>query len=495
MLVPLQRRRADIPLLLAAVFAFLWAVARAKVQSVTMDEADTYLSFVSRAAPFQWYPFPNNHILNSALMRMFTLIFGTSHLTIRLPALIGAAIYIGICLYVCAILPASLALRLPLFLCLVYNPFVFDFLVAARGYSMSAGLLLCAAIVPVAGRRHDASPTKLMAACSLLAAFSFTANFSFAFANLAVLALTFLWLCRQGGFSWRLVAAAIVPGALVVIMIPLPSILHWPREQLYAGAMSLRQTLRSVIHWSLYELNPEVANPLMLQVMRRVENRLFPALGLVVAWRLAVLFANWRKLNETRTGWLTRLGAVLGGAAALATAMHWIAFHLFGLLMPLDRTALFYVPLCTLAVGMMAAIPIGSWMGRASYYACVSALSLLALHFVLSMRLTYFGEWRYDADMKSVYDALTGYAHDYCVDRAASDWIYTNSLNFYRKLSGSEGLAEFPGGTVLPQDQAVYVLHASLDAKFIETQKLAIVYRGESTDAVIAVRPGLARCR
>jgi hypothetical protein len=69
-----HRRRIDIPLALAAVFAMLWAVARASVQSITMDEADTYLSFVGRPAPFHWWPFPNNHILNSALMRMFSLI-------------------------------------------------------------------------------------------------------------------------------------------------------------------------------------------------------------------------------------------------------------------------------------------------------------------------------------------------------------------------------------------------------------------------------------
>ena len=360
---------------------------------------------------------------------------------------------------------------------------------------MSAGLLLCAAVVPVAGEMRGGSPIKLMAAGSVLAAASFTANFAFAFANAAVLGLAFVWMSRRAGFSWSLLAAATVPGALVVIALPLPVIMHFPREQLYAGAMSLRETLRSVIHWSLYELNPEVANSVMLQVMRRVEGRLFPALGLIAAWRLAVLIGNRGKLAEERTKWLTGLGAVLAGGAALTTALHWTAFHLFGLLLPLDRTALFYVPLCTLAVGAMAAIPIGSWMGRASHYACVAVLSLLALHFALSMRLTYFGEWRYDADMKSVYQALADYAHDYCIDRAASNWVYTDSLNFYRTVSGQHALGEFPPGVALPQDAAIYVLHANVDRKFIEAQKLTVIYRGETTDAVIAARPGLERCR
>jgi len=36
-----HRRHIDLPLALAAVFAMLWAVARASVQSIAMDEADT----------------------------------------------------------------------------------------------------------------------------------------------------------------------------------------------------------------------------------------------------------------------------------------------------------------------------------------------------------------------------------------------------------------------------------------------------------------------
>src|SRR5271156_4555231 len=220
-----HRRRIDLPLAVAAVFAMLWAVARASVQSVTMDEADTYLSFVGRPAPFHWWSFPNNHILNSALMRMFTLIFGVSHLTVRLPALIGGVIYIGACWYFCVLLPARFALRFPLFLCLVYNPFVFDFLVAARGYSWAMALLLCVVAVPAAGLLGKASPVKLCAGCSALAALSFTSNFSFAFADFGVLLMVLLWIGRERGFSLSLFAAGIVPGALVIVMLPLPILL------------------------------------------------------------------------------------------------------------------------------------------------------------------------------------------------------------------------------------------------------------------------------
>src|SRR5260370_12200281 len=78
-----------------AIFALLWAVARACVQSITIDEADTYLVWVARHDPSHWEAASNNHVLNSLLMRLFTSVFGVSHLSVRAPALLGAAIYIA----------------------------------------------------------------------------------------------------------------------------------------------------------------------------------------------------------------------------------------------------------------------------------------------------------------------------------------------------------------------------------------------------------------
>ena len=96
-------RRSVSQLLLpgTALFAFVWAVARACVQSITIDEADTYLAWVARPNPSHWEAASNNHVLNSLLMRLFTSVFGVSHLTVRAPALLGAAIYIAAIYLLC----------------------------------------------------------------------------------------------------------------------------------------------------------------------------------------------------------------------------------------------------------------------------------------------------------------------------------------------------------------------------------------------------------
>jgi len=81
------------PLLISTgACAFLWIVARACVQSLTIDESDTFLAYVVRANLSDWEASSNNHVLNSLLMRLFVMVFGASPFTIRLPALIGAAV-------------------------------------------------------------------------------------------------------------------------------------------------------------------------------------------------------------------------------------------------------------------------------------------------------------------------------------------------------------------------------------------------------------------
>src|ERR1700759_2158647 len=85
-------------LTIAAAFAAMCLVViRAHVQNITFDEADTYLTFVQPSWQSHFWANANNHVLNSLLMRIFTVAFGVSNLTIRLPALIGAALYISAC--------------------------------------------------------------------------------------------------------------------------------------------------------------------------------------------------------------------------------------------------------------------------------------------------------------------------------------------------------------------------------------------------------------
>src|SRR5262245_23295965 len=110
--------KADFALLAAAGFAVAWVVARASIQSVTLDEAESYLTFVKTDWPAHWYPSSGNHVLNTILIRILTNLFGLSDLTLRAPALLGAAAYIASAYGLCVWISSERLIRRPLFVCL-----------------------------------------------------------------------------------------------------------------------------------------------------------------------------------------------------------------------------------------------------------------------------------------------------------------------------------------------------------------------------------------
>ena len=78
---------------LGVAFLLAIVVARAHLQSITIDEATTYDMWIRPSAPDYWHAASNNHILNSILIRLATALFGLSHLTMRSGALVGALLY------------------------------------------------------------------------------------------------------------------------------------------------------------------------------------------------------------------------------------------------------------------------------------------------------------------------------------------------------------------------------------------------------------------
>lgn len=187
------RLRAQLPFLLAGLFAMGWIVTRALIQSITIDEADTYVYFASGKIHNQWTPHSNNHVLNTVLIHLFTSLFGLNNFAMRLPAMIGAAFYITSAYRLCTLITARLALAWPLFVCLILNPFIMDYLVAARGYSLALGFLMTALLLVCRLFISDGfSEPAIYRQCAYISAclgISFTANFSFAFVDIYTFAL------------------------------------------------------------------------------------------------------------------------------------------------------------------------------------------------------------------------------------------------------------------------------------------------------------------
>ena len=505
-------RRYPVLLIGTAVFGLCWAVARAAVQSITIDEADTYLSFVATGLPF--WPSSNNHVLNSWLMGLTTTVFGLSPITVRLPALLGAAFFICAAFYLCVLITSSRLLRWALFVCLVYNPFVFDFLVAARGYSLALAFLAWAVAIPAGLLQREAEPgTRSLlwtcAASSICAGLAFAANFSVAFAAAGLLAMISLWICRRSSRSrafrkvqWaNFLAACIIPGLLLAALLCARTILAFPKSQLFYGAQSLGETFKSLIGPTLFELNPHLLNSRLYAVVAPRRNLLLPVLGAALLFQLVVVYHSRRMLRGPAIAWRFQFAAVLTAGTMFALGVHWAGFHWFGLLLPKDRSGLYIVLAVTLTAGLLAAVCAPTKLGRISQRALLVMLCVMAGYFILCLRLTYFREWRYGADVNRVYTVVANYTHSSGIGDIPSHWFYAASLNFYRKLAKDETIAEFRRMTsnpivakvqhmsLYPDGKPLYILYYPEDQGFIEKSGLRVVYHGEISDIVVAVRP------
>ena len=477
-------------LILAALFAVTWAVARARTQALTVDETDTYFWFVAKSSDFLWYPFPNNHLLNTLLMWASTHALGASSLTLRLPALLGGALYIAICYFLCRNITNRFTLQFPIFICLVFNPFIMDFMSTARGYSLANAFLVGAIAVPVWHRRADGP--SLLTSCglaSLALGLSFSANFSFAFADLAVFFAITAWAVRrrEEDSLARILSFCILPGlGLALILCGYP-ITHWPRKELWYGTHSLNETVRGLAEASLHQLNPRVRTlwPTAADSLRRL---LLPVLAIVCALQLAAAALDGAWLRETKARWLGKLTAALAAMVTVTLLLHWLAFRFDNLPLPKTRTGIFLIPLCTLIAAAVAASPAGSAISRWLRAGTRTGMVILACYFLLCLRAGYFEEYDWDADLKDVYSVLARLNHTYNLEEVAAISMYYSPLDFYRISSKRETFTEFLEVGTPPAGKSIYVLRWPFYQAFMEQEKLRMIYHGRTTEVVVAVR-------
>lgn len=491
-------REHAVILCLAAIAAAL-IITRACLQSITIDEALSYLWFASRQYSFtQWFPHSANHVLNSLLMRFVTSIFGINELAVRTPALLGGIIYIASAVYLALLLTDRKFLQWTLFACLVFSPFVLDYLIAARGYGLAIGFYLAALAFianAIVGRdRHDEAAIR--GACvwvSALLALSFSANFSFGIANAVTMLFFFTWGAMEprvsGHQRYARAAACFAPGIAIAFLLAGSVVLDWPKGQLYFGSKSLAEMWSGLRDAYFEPLNRDMINPLLIGWLSPFKSVLPWAFAFTT---LLVLASNevtrWRRMFVPDG--LLSFVRLLVGIAVSTLVVHWALFRTVRLPLPKDRTALFFVPLLILALGAGVALRFGSAAKDMTRTWGAGVLVAVALYSAGCLRLGYFKEWIFDADTKQLY-WLAIDLHNRCgVSDFAIDWRYHASLNFYREAYNNFSIKEFAESRSdqLPPNKSAYVIYLSTTGEFIKQQGLRVIYHDDQSGSAVAIR-------
>lgn len=406
-------------LLVASAALFAATVYRAATYPFTHDESLTYGIFTSQP---QWGSGPNNHLLNTLLMRGCAALFGTSELSLRLPNVLALLVYLAFAILLLERFGHPLT-RLAGFVLLALNPFVLDFFTVARGYGLALAFLVAALYFFMRG--HDGSAPWLYA---VLVAGAVSVTASYAFVNAFVpLAAGVLWLLMRRGMMREAVLAGAATGTFL-LLVGLEVLRLGQSGLLFFGGRSgfVADTLLSLVRCTLY--GPARAEPVVVAIV------------LAGYGTLLVLAA----VHGRRAPLFFLLLVILSGSVVLPVVEN----ALFGTRYPVERAALYYVPL--FAVTLLAA-----FRGRVAIAVSAAIVVAGGWNFVRTFDVHTNFTWAYDAHNREVLEIVDRDRGGRRV-RLGSSWMLEPSLNHYRFTRSYAWLAPLTRDPVTGREDYVY---------------------------------------
>ena len=422
------RTRLWILLVLCSCALFAYSSVRAYRLSFTHDESISYRIVLGELF---WKDTANHHPLNTKLMGRMSRWLGSREWQLRLPNVVAHMLYLVFGLLLLAQLKETTSILLG-FALLNFNPFLLDFFGLARGYGLALGLSMSALFL----LRQAWAQKKLIGRTALLllsltcASLADLANFTWLNFHLPLVAASLIVLFDGTRFPMKvnratLVCAAVITGANAWFIRNLARRI-WAlgdHGQLYARGKNgfVSDTLGSLID-SYFYMQPYPAG--LKQAILLLS---------IVGFLLAAVVVGYRVWSDHQFSF----SAVLLVILALAVAAP-VVEHLFlGMEYPVERIALYYVPIA----GLLAVFAIdeviaasGSTFGLVGNVSCAMLAAAMLFHLYRTANLHHTMTWFYDANTKAaVFEVerlfATGKQRKINI---GNDWIFEPSLNYYR---------------------------------------------------------------
>ncbi|MEY3052431.1 MAG: hypothetical protein RLY31_2216 [Bacteroidota bacterium] len=418
-----------------------YTACRAYHISLTHDECGSFSIWTTydilgcRKDPNCWGT-ANLHWLYVWLMQGTVRLFGSGELAIRLPALLGHALYLLFSWRLAnRIVPTAPShhpgYAMATFVLLNANPFLLEFHALARGYGLAAAFLMMSLYFVFEWWRSRGFLHLAFAFCGAFLAVlsSFTQLYFFA-ALVATAALTVLtdFLRQEPDRHTSLRSFSFLTiffGGLLHWLLQQP--ISWLQEngEFEYGAPSFLDMMHSVVKTSLYGV----------RYLREYNVELFGGLFLLLL--LPAGIRNFRHLLRKPSDRRAQpaLGLLLLPlAVASETIVH---HHLLDSEYLVNRTALLFIPL--LATALAANLPHAKDTGKGLLVA--SALCC-TIHFARAAQCSYTSEWGYDAQTRNMLRYLQEKLPREKQIRLGVHWLFHPSGAYYVNHLPFDSLAE-----------------------------------------------------
>ncbi|HEY1754656.1 MAG TPA: glycosyltransferase family 39 protein [Bryobacteraceae bacterium] len=466
-------------------------VYRAATQSITIDEANTYLAFVQPPLLQILTTYDaNHHVLHSLLCKATTSLFGVSEFTLRLPSLAGGLLYCFCAFQICRLLLGDRWTSLLCLSVLILNPLTLDFSSLARGYSLGLGFLFLGVLGLLRQLRANSAKFSRwkLALCGVSLGLSISSVLTFVFpvaASVCVFAIPALRHAHDI-YKQRIADVAALGGSAVVVafIVNLGPLSQAAPGSFVIGFGSLFETLKN-------SLFPFLQNHPSEFVFFRW--RIYPLIWLYPASRIAVflilimaavlLGAQAVKRTRFLRSETCFLSALLIATIALLVAAH----RCFGIPYPVARTAIYAGPLLVLAIAaMLRDLSTGSKL-RFVWVPFGALEVLLFAQFIAQLDVTYYGHWPFDAGTRPIARFLATQPATPRPTRIIATWTLRSCLNFYREMYRLTEWApvESPNGdtTLVSGD---YVVFDGASAASMPHERFTSIFVDQLTGAVVA---------
>lgn len=506
------------PLLAATLLGlvFLLTVYRAMTQSISHDEALIHMwlfpSLLSNLKDSN-VANVNVHFLYVFLARLCTWVFGLSDFAMRIPSLVGTALYLASIFFVCLYLFGRSLLFLLLLALLSLNPFLMDFMAIARGYILALGftffalyqLLRYTAAFPAGAQ----SEWRRVIYATLALALSVSINLSLFNINLALTLFTLLMLLglalldRDYAKIRPVVATGalfLIPWATTLLMIALAPyrklmvIEKWKGN----GFSDFVDTSVSLVNPSLYHHPLALLGRLTLPYQNLVElagTLLVPlAIFALGAWGF-VLALRWIRAGRTSLIDPRERAAFFIMGPLLASIFIYKVNHKFlHTFYPTDRTGLFFIPFFTLACGCLAGKLLERSRGRLGrlVQGLVHGVALiLVLLYAVQLNTSHYALWRFNAGAKGIVQLLEqehrknpGKPLRVCVD-----WILAPTYLFYKDSCRMDWIKQMDAfwGYNGKMNFDAYIF---LDPSLVKELDLKVIHQDEISGEYLALPAG-----
>lgn len=429
---------------IVAVFSLL--LYKAITFPVVNDETATAIHYSNFSVwEIMMYPdhWPNNHILNTLITKLFIIIFGNEPVIIRLPNLLSFILYaIAIFRINKTILKENSIFFIPAALLFVANPYLLDFFGLCRGYGMSSAIATMSVSYMISG--YLDSKQKHIWISYILSILASYANFTLLvfWCTISIFVL-FYYFSKSTKQRRQIIKPIVILGVVTLLYLALianPIIkMHSTNEfQYWTSKGFYRDTVYPLIQYSRSG---------SYMILGGMSHMIAVLVFLTIAANCIYIFIELKKSNYNITS--LNQPVFVTTMIILATAfINIVQCRLLNTPNLHGRTALFFYPLfITVFVSFLGLIPVSKARLAQKIVAFCFAF-ICIFHVADRFRLNWVREWWFDSNTYEVLDYLEKKYSNQTI-KLKTSWFFHNSFAYYYNTGKTPWLE------LLPYDKSI----------------------------------------